>query len=121
MVLRRCQTAVTDFLGGCIRTITHLQIFPSPSLLEQQHQIQESRHQCNLLTFASLLAFPCRSLDSRMTQEVLRKHVLRVLRVWREHYLFNDDYLNGLQVGLSKIGSVDESVALRSWLFACLD
>ncbi|MEW5308379.1 MAG: hypothetical protein WDW38_000347 [Sanguina aurantia] len=38
-----------------------------------------------------------RSLDSRMTQEVLRKHVLRVLRVWREHYLFNDDYLNGLQ------------------------
>lgn len=33
-----------------------------------------------------------------MTQEVLRKHVLRVLRVWREHYLFNDDYLNGLQV-----------------------
>lgn len=40
-----------------------------------------------------------RSLDSRMTQEVLRKHVLRVLRVWREHYLFNDDYLNGLQVG----------------------
>jgi U2-associated protein SR140 len=34
-----------------------------------------------------------------MTQETLRRHVLRVLRCWRERFLFNDDYLNGLQVG----------------------
>jgi hypothetical protein len=39
-----------------------------------------------------------RSADSRMTQETLRRHVLRVLRFWRERFLFNDDYLGGLQV-----------------------
>ena len=32
-----------------------------------------------------------------MTQEALRKHVLRVLRVWRDWYLFAEDLLNGLQ------------------------
>jgi len=34
-----------------------------------------------------------------MTQETLRRHALRVLRCWRERFLFNEDYLNGLQVG----------------------
>ncbi|KAK9824009.1 hypothetical protein WJX72_006933 [[Myrmecia] bisecta] len=38
-----------------------------------------------------------RSVDSRMTQEVLRRHVLRVLRVWRAWFIFSDDFLNGLQ------------------------
>jgi hypothetical protein len=33
-----------------------------------------------------------------MTQETTRRHVLRVLRAWRERFLFGDDYLNGLTV-----------------------
>ena len=40
-----------------------------------------------------------RSVETRITQEALRRHVLRVLRTWRERYMFSDDYLNGLQVG----------------------
>ena len=36
-------------------------------------------------------------METRITQEALRRHVLRVLRCWRERYLFSDDYLNGLQ------------------------
>lgn len=32
-----------------------------------------------------------------MGQEMLRRHVLRVLRVWRNWYIFTDDLLNGLQ------------------------
>ena len=32
-----------------------------------------------------------------MTQEVLRRHVLRLLRVWRERFLYSNEYLNGLQ------------------------
>lgn len=35
-----------------------------------------------------------------MTQEGLRRHVLRVLRMWRSWSIFSDDFLNGLQVGL---------------------
>ena len=38
-----------------------------------------------------------RSVDSRMAQESLRRHVLRVLRVWRSWFIFSDDFLNGLQ------------------------
>ena len=38
-----------------------------------------------------------RSLDSRMNQEVLRRNVLRVLRIWRSWFIFSDDFLNGLQ------------------------
>ncbi|GMH42641.1 hypothetical protein BSKO_10560 [Bryopsis sp. KO-2023] len=37
------------------------------------------------------------SLDSKMTQEAVRRHVLRVLRVWRNWFIFSNDYLNGLQ------------------------
>lgn len=33
-----------------------------------------------------------------MTQEGLRRHVLRVLRMWRSWSIFSDDFLNGLQV-----------------------
>lgn len=43
-----------------------------------------------------------RAAESRMTQESLRRHVLRVLRVWRERFIFSDDYLNGLQVTFLK-------------------
>ncbi len=39
-----------------------------------------------------------RSVESRMAQESLRRHVLRVLRVWRSWFIFSDDFLNGLQV-----------------------
>ena len=38
-----------------------------------------------------------RTADGRMAQELLRKHVLKVLRVWRGWYIFGDDFLNGLQ------------------------
>lgn len=38
-----------------------------------------------------------RACDSRMAQEALRRHVLRVLRCWRERFLFGDDFLAGLQ------------------------
>lgn len=41
-----------------------------------------------------------RAADSRLTQETTRRHVLRVLKAWREKYLFNADYLNGLTVGV---------------------
>jgi U2-associated protein SR140 len=37
-------------------------------------------------------------VESRITQEALRRHVLRVLRCWRERYVFGDEFLNGLQV-----------------------
>lgn len=36
--------------------------------------------------------------DGRMVQEALRRAVLRLLRVWRDRFIFNDDYINGLQV-----------------------
>ena len=39
-----------------------------------------------------------RGAESRMVQEAMRRHVLRVLRIWRSWFLFSDDYLNGLQV-----------------------
>lgn len=38
-----------------------------------------------------------RQQTSRMGQEMLRRHVLRVLRVWRNWFIFTDDLLNGLQ------------------------
>lgn len=44
-----------------------------------------------------------------MTQEGLRRHVLRVLRMWRSWSIFSDDFLNGLQVGLHVL---DVGVAL---------
>jgi U2-associated protein SR140 len=41
-----------------------------------------------------------------MVQEGLRRHVLRVLRVWREWSIFSDDYLNGLQASFLAKGQV---------------
>jgi U2-associated protein SR140 len=40
-----------------------------------------------------------KAAGSRMVQEALKRAVLRLLRVWRERFVFNDDYINGLQVG----------------------
>jgi CID domain len=44
------------------------------------------------------LAGASRACESRMTQEALRRCVLRLLRVWRDWFIFADDFLNGLQV-----------------------
>ena len=38
--------------------------------------------------------------ESRIKQEVLRRNVLRVLRIWRSWFIFSDDFINGLQVML---------------------
>ena len=43
------------------------------------------------------LAEATRLAESRMAQEMLRRHVLKVLRIWRGWFIFNDDFLNGLQ------------------------
>lgn len=45
-----------------------------------------------------------------MSQELLRRHVLRVLRAWRGWFIFGDDFLNGLQVRVAGEG------LLRPWL-----
>lgn len=44
------------------------------------------------------LAEGYRGAEGRMAQELLRRHVLRLLRIWRGWFIFGDDYLNGLQV-----------------------
>lgn len=38
-----------------------------------------------------------RCAEGRMAQELLRRHVLKLLRIWRGWFIFSDDYLNGLQ------------------------
>lgn len=48
------------------------------------------------LVFASLHE-ALRSVDSALTREALKKHVLRVTRVWRDWFLFSEDLLTGLQ------------------------
>jgi hypothetical protein len=50
-----------------------------------------------------------RHADSRRTQETLRRHVLRVLRVWRERFIFPDDFLNGLQAAFLRPALADIS------------
>jgi U2-associated protein SR140 len=45
---------------------------------------------------------------SRMVQEMIRKHVLRILRVWRGWFMFHDDFLNGLQAMFLR-GRIDPS------------
>ncbi|KAG2440272.1 hypothetical protein HXX76_004384 [Chlamydomonas incerta] len=49
-----------------------------------------------------------RGADGRMLQEALRRHVLRVLRCWRDKYIFTDDYLNGLQAVFLTTGTSTE-------------
>ncbi|KAF6245152.1 hypothetical protein COO60DRAFT_1467710, partial [Scenedesmus sp. NREL 46B-D3] len=58
-----------------------------------------------------------KAADSRMVQEALKRAVLRLLRVWRERFIFNDDYINGLQ----EVDEEAEKVAqpegpVSSWL-----
>lgn len=56
-----------------------------------------------------------------MAQEVLRRHVLRVLRAWRERFIFSDDYLNGLQATfLAPALSADALAATNPGLKASL-
>jgi U2-associated protein SR140 len=42
-----------------------------------------------------------KACDSRLVAEALRRAVLRLLRVWRHRFIFNDAYINGLQVRLT--------------------
>uniref|UniRef100_A0A6S8KMZ3 U2 snRNP-associated SURP motif-containing protein n=2 Tax=Dunaliella TaxID=3044 RepID=A0A6S8KMZ3_DUNTE len=56
-----------------------------------------TRFEAVLPTIFDSLHETYRSVETRITQEALRRHVLRVLRCWRERYMFTDDYLNGLQ------------------------
>jgi U2-associated protein SR140 len=46
-----------------------------------------------------------RCAEGRMAQEALRRHVLKVLRVWRGWYIFSDDFLNGLQATFLRGGT----------------
>ena len=46
-----------------------------------------------------------RGAGGRMAQEYLRRHVLKVLRVWRGWYIFSDDFLNGLQATFLRGGA----------------
>ena len=45
-----------------------------------------------------------RGAEGRMAQELLRRHVLRVLRAWRGWFVFAEDLLNGLQVWAGRRG-----------------
>ncbi|KAL4450080.1 hypothetical protein ABPG77_010749 [Micractinium sp. CCAP 211/92] len=45
-----------------------------------------------------------RGAEGRMAQELLRRYVLKVLRVWRGWFIFSDDYLNGLQATFLRSG-----------------
>ena len=57
-----------------------------------------------------------RSVDSRMAQESLRRHVLRVLRVWRSWFIFSDDFLNGLQASARRrTETLPSEEACRGW------
>jgi hypothetical protein len=40
-----------------------------------------------------------RGAEGRMAQELLRRYVLKLLRIWRGWFVFSDDFINGLQVG----------------------
>jgi len=47
--------------------------------------------------------------SSRMMQETIRKHVLRVLRIWREWHMFHDEFLNSLQCQFIRKHCIDPS------------
>eukprot|EP00889_Picochlorum_renovo_P007014 jgi/Picre1/34044/NNA_001521.t1 len=49
---------------------------------------------------------------SRMTQEHIRKRVLRVLRAWNGWYIFQEEYLQGLQATFLR-GRIDPSGAVK--------
>ncbi|EFJ48766.1 hypothetical protein VOLCADRAFT_104604 [Volvox carteri f. nagariensis] len=67
-----------------------------------------------------------RNAEGRMLQEALRRHVLRVLRCWRERYIFTDDYLNGLQAtflqtATSAAAALADNPTMRAELEATAD
>jgi len=49
---------------------------------------------------------------SRMTQEHIRKRVLRVLRAWNGWYIFQEEYLQGLQATFLR-GRIDPSGTVK--------
>lgn len=53
-----------------------------------------------------------------MGQEMLRRHVLRVLRVWRNWFIFSDDLLNGLQATFLRAAAAEfrQNAALNAEL-----
>ena len=56
-----------------------------------------------------------------MEQETLRRHVLRLLRIWRSWFIFSDDYLNGLQVAISSFACKNGSITVFSQEYAVSD
>ncbi|PRW57019.1 U2 snRNP-associated SURP motif-containing -like isoform X1 [Chlorella sorokiniana] len=61
-----------------------------------------------------------RTAEGRMAQELLRRHVLKLLRIWRGWFIFSDDYLNGLQATFLRSGG-DASAPANSVLEAELE
>jgi len=49
--------------------------------------------------------------DKKDLQEAIKKNVLRILRVWRNWYIFSTDYLNGLQSTFLALPQSDEEIA----------
>lgn len=47
--------------------------------------------------------------SSRIMQETIRKHILRILRVWREWHMFHDSFLSSLQCQFLHKHRVDPS------------
>ncbi|CAD7701765.1 unnamed protein product [Ostreobium quekettii] len=66
------------------------------------------------------------ALDSKTEQEATRRHVLRVLRIWRDWFIFSNDYLNGLQAtflhgGASAAADAPQNAALAAELHSLPD
>lgn len=82
------------------------------SLLHLYFQLRNHSHtpRCHPMSAARRLQLTYRHADSRRTQETLRRHVLRVLRVWRERFIFPDDFLNGLQAAFLRPALADLSL-----------
>jgi U2-associated protein SR140 len=75
-----------------------MQLLPLPSLLHTvTTRYRAKLEACLPEVFVSFQAAH-KGADGRMVQEALRRAVLRLLRVWRDRFIFNDDYINGLQV-----------------------
>lgn len=62
------------------------------------------------------LAEAARGMESRMAQEVIRKYVLKVLKVWREWYVFSEDIINGFESSFSRGDLTGHRPALKAEL-----
>ena len=74
--------------------------FCSPRVVQDPGEVMKVQRDmwCDMQHRAGYMQEAYRAAESRMVQEAMRRHVLRVLRIWRSWFLFSDDYLNGLQV-----------------------